>query len=135
MPDSHFDRVMMSRAATANDIDADLDMALAAETDPVKRYEIQMRVLIAHVRMMNDQSAERTVDRHLLEQRIQRMEGELKQTLAVTTEVRDVLDAVKAGLRVLAWLGHAVRWAGYLSAAAAAIYGLYMLVRHGGPKA
>ena len=116
------------------DIDADFDRTLATESDPDKRRDAQLAVLLAHARMANDQLAEYQVQQHLLEKRLRAMEAELHANTQITSEVRDLLAAFRAGFRVLGWLGHAVRWAGYIAGAAGAVYGFYLLVRHGGPK-
>lgn len=60
------------------------------------------------------------------------MESELNVNSAVTTEVRDILNVAKVGLRVLGGVGTLVRWVGYLSAAGAAIYSAWYMATHGG---
>jgi hypothetical protein len=56
----------------------------------------------------------------------------------ITAETKEVLDAVKAGLRVLGYIGTAAQWAAKLATAVAAIYAAWQLIRHGadsgGPK-
>lgn len=116
------------------DIDADFDRVLAAESDPEKRRDALLKVLLAHMRMANHQLAERTVAAHMVDKRMTAIEAELHENTQITSEVRDLLAAFRAGFRVLGWLGHAVRWAGYIAGAAGAVYGFYLLVRHGGPK-
>jgi hypothetical protein len=116
------------------DIDANLERVLATESDPEKRRDALLKVLVAHMRMASEQLAERTVAAHLVDKRMTAIESELQANTQITSEVRDLLAAFRAGFRVLGWLGNMVRWAGYLAGAAGAIYGFYLLVRHGGPK-
>lgn len=65
--------------------------------------------------------------------RMDLMQGELTRNTEVTTEVRDVLNMAKAGLRVLGGIGTAARWLGGIAAAAAAIWALWQAIRHGTP--
>lgn len=46
--------------------------------------------------------------------------------------IRDVLTAVRGGLRVLGWLGLAVKWLGGLATAGVAIYTAWYALTHGG---
>jgi len=54
----------------------------------------------------------------------------------ITSDTKDLLDAVKAGLRVLGYIGTAAQWAAKLATAIAAVYAAWQLIRHGadGPK-
>ena len=62
-------------------------------------------------------------------------ESELRMNTSVTAEIRALLEAARAGMRVLGALGTAAQWAGKIAAAVAAIYTAYHLLRHGGnPK-
>lgn len=65
--------------------------------------------------------------------RMDLMQEELTRNTEVTTEVRDLLQMAKAGLRVLGGIGQAARWFGGLAAAAAAIWALWQAIRHGTP--
>jgi hypothetical protein len=59
--------------------------------------------------------------------------GNTAATLEGNRDAREMLgifQAVKGGFRVLGWLATAVRWAGYIAAGAAAIYGAWQLL-HG----
>ena len=64
--------------------------------------------------------------------RMNAMQTELTANTAVTTEVRDILDTVRSGLRVLGGLGTLASWAGKLAAAAIAIWGAIYTFTHGG---
>ena len=60
------------------------------------------------------------------------IEGELQTNSETTGEVRDILRTVKGGLKMLSWMGTAVRMIGYLAAAGAAIYSAWHMATHGG---
>lgn len=66
-------------------------------------------------------------------QRMDDMQAELSRNTLVTTEVRDLLQVARAGLRVLGAIGQAARWVGGLAGAAVAIWGLWQAIRHGTP--
>lgn len=66
-------------------------------------------------------------------ERMDQMQGELSRNTEVTTEVRDLLQMARAGLRVLGAVGTAARWLGGLAGAAAAIWALWQAMRHGAP--
>ena len=59
------------------------------------------------------------------------IERELADNSTTTREVRDILSAVKAGLRVIGGVGVLFRWIGYLATAAIAVYGAWQLLRTG----
>lgn len=65
-------------------------------------------------------------------QRMDLMQDELRGNTEVTTEVREILTAVRAGLRVLGGLGTAASWAGKLAAAGVALWGAFYALTHGG---
>lgn len=65
-------------------------------------------------------------------ERMNAMQTELTANTAVTTEVRDILDAVRSGLKVLGGLGTFASWVGKLAAAAAAISAAWYAFTHGG---
>lgn len=64
--------------------------------------------------------------------RMNAMQTELSANTAVTTEVRDILDTVRSGLKVLGGLGTFASWVGKLAAAGAAIYAFFYAITHGG---
>lgn len=64
--------------------------------------------------------------------RMNAMQTELTANTAVTSEVRDILDAAHSGLRVLGGLGKFAAWLGKLAAGAVAIWGAIYALTHGG---
>ena len=60
------------------------------------------------------------------------VQSELQQTSQTIGEVRDILAAVKVGLKVIGGIGTLVRWAGYVAAAGAAIYTFWHMLKNGG---
>lgn len=64
--------------------------------------------------------------------RMDAIEAELRANTEVTTEVRDLLSAVKGGFKVLGWLGHGGKWAGMIAGAAVSLYTLGYALTHGG---
>lgn len=64
--------------------------------------------------------------------RMNAMQTELTANTAVTAEVRDILDTVRSGLRVLGGLGTLAVWIGKLAAAGAAVSALWYAITHGG---
>ena len=64
--------------------------------------------------------------------RMNAMQTELTANTAVTTEMRDILDAVRSGLQVLGALGKLAVWIGKLAAAGAAVSALWYAITHGG---
>ena len=99
-------------------LDTDFDEANAQDGADVAPPSSQLAVLLAHVR--------------LLERRTIRLEESMEKNTAITTEVRDMLDTGKALFRLAGWVGNAVRWAGYLAGACLAVWGFWILVKHGG---
>lgn len=72
-----------------------------------------------------------------IEERLQRgadrmdeMQEELSANTTVTTEVRDLLQTAKGGLKVLGWIGSFVKWAGGIAAGLAAIWALLQAALH-----
>ena len=114
-------------------------MAKPATTDEDALREAQIRVLLQHDDLLARQVAELTVGMH----NIQRQLGEsgaqmaelssgLKANTATTNEVRDLIAALKGGMKVLEWLGKAMRWIGGIAAACTAAYTLFYMATHGG---
>lgn len=73
-----------------------------------------------------------------IEARLDAIEAGTRDSLAATLEgnrdareMLEIFQAVKGGFRVLGWLATAVRWAGYLAAGAAAIYGAWHAIQAG----
>jgi hypothetical protein len=76
------------------------------------------------------------VDRRLAscELEVSNMNKMLAANTVMTAETKEVLDAVKAGLLVLGYIGKAAQWAARLATAVAAIYAAWQLIRHGQSK-
>lgn len=64
--------------------------------------------------------------------RMNAMQTELTANTQVTQEVRDILDTVRSGLRVLGGLGTIAVWVGKIAAAAAGVAALWHLITTGG---
>lgn len=99
----------------------------------------QIRVLLQHDDLLARQVAELTVGMHNIQRqlsagdtRMSSMSAELVANTATTTEVRDLLAALKGGMKVLEWLGKAARWAGGIALAVSAIYTVIYMATHGG---
>ena len=109
-------------------------------TDPLTTDQ-RVRVLEVHHRVLAEQMAEISVAMHDIKSCLQRgdgrmggLEAELSKNSTTTTEVREILDTARAGLKVLGGIGTMVRWMGYLAAAGAALYtGWHMLTNGGKP--
>lgn len=113
-------------------MDTDFHQALHEEPDPSKRRDAQLAVLLTHMRMANSQLAEYAVQQLDVEKRLRQMEADLTQNTAITTEVRELLQTVKGGMRVLGWLGALAKWLGGLAGALVAIYTAWYAATHGG---
>lgn len=104
----------------------------------VVSQEDRIRILEVSNRMLTDQVAELVVEmreiRALSDQRLGAMEAALNAATETTAEVRDILQVAKAGLKVLGGIGTAVRWLGYLSTAALAMWAAFTAVKTGAPK-
>lgn len=64
--------------------------------------------------------------------RMDSMQAELSANTAITVQVRDLLQALRGGLRVLGWLGVAAKWTGGIAAAATAVWALIHAALHSG---
>lgn len=101
--------------------------------------EAQIRVLLQHDDLLARQVAELTVGMHNIQRqldesgsRMSDLATGLAANTATTTEVRDLMDAIKGGMKVLEWLGKAARWLGGIAAACTAAYTLFYMATHGG---
>lgn len=101
--------------------------------------EAQIRVLLQHDDLLARQVAELTVGMHNIQRQLSAgdarmtvMATDLASNTATTTEVRDLMDAIKGGMKVLEWLGKAARWAGGIAIAVSAIYTVFYMATHGG---
>lgn len=71
-------------------------------------------------------------------ERMDAMQAEIKANTALTlalktdtSELLEILNAGKGGLKVLGWIGTVVKWVGGMAATAIAIYGFLQVVLHG----
>lgn len=102
----------------------------AAQVPPVSHHDLskihelleahQALFTVGHQRM-NDIQAEQAVQKEAI-----------AENTAITTDVRDILAAVKTGLKVLGGLGIAARWVGWMAAAATTVWGLIQAITHQG---
>ena len=67
------------------------------------------------------------------------LRAELKNNTAVTAQIKErtedligFFEAAKGGLKVLGWLGTAIKWLGGIAAACVGIYALVQAIIHGG---
>ena len=65
--------------------------------------------------------------------RMTAIEVELRTNTELTADVKALLEAVRAGLKVLGWLGSAAGWAAKVVTAVGAVYGAWQLIKHGAP--
>lgn len=69
----------------------------------------------------------RTVDpwRAEMQEKIERMERELRENTSITRELRDILVTVKSGARMLGWVGAAIKWLSGVVAAGVALWAVF----------
>lgn len=65
--------------------------------------------------------------------RMAAIESELRNNTALTADVKVLLEAARAGFRVLGWLGSTAAWAAKIATAVGAVYGAWQLIKHGSP--
>lgn len=77
---------------------------------------------------------QRSIEQRLADgdRRMSDMQTELSANTAVTTEVRDMLQTVRGGLRVLGWFGAAVKWVGGIATGLAALWAVLQAALHNG---
>lgn len=66
-----------------------------------------------------------------MQEKIERMERELKENTSITRELRDIMVTIKSGARMLGWFGAAIKW---LSGVVAAGVALWAMFGHNAPK-
>lgn len=110
-------------------------------SDPIAHDEARLRVLEVGHRQLTDQMAEIAVELREIrmalgcgESRMGSIETDLRDARETLAEVRDILQVTRAGLKVLGGIGTAVRWIGYLAAAATALWVFASHVKNGGPR-
>lgn len=117
---------------TGKSLDSEFDQLLQAEPDADKRRDAQLAVLLVHMRMANAQLAEYAVQAHQVDKRLGEIEVSLAENTTITGEVRELMQSVKGGMKVLGWIGAAGKWLGGLAGAAVAIYTAWYAATHGG---
>lgn len=60
-----------------------------------------------------------------MQEKIERMERELKENTSITRELRDIMVTVKSGARMLGWLGAAIKWLSGVVAAGLALWAMF----------
>ncbi len=66
-----------------------------------------------------------------MQEKIERMERELRENTSITRELRDILVTVKSGARMFGWIGSAIKW---ISGVVAAVVALWAAFGHHAPK-
>jgi hypothetical protein len=94
----------------------------------------QLAEITTSLRSINGRFAHGTDRMDGMQKTMGEMQKELTANTSVTTDVRDLLDAGRSGLKVLGWLGAAAKWIGGMAAAALAVWGLWTAIKSGGPK-
>lgn len=82
----------------------------------------------------DDMTWQRAIERRLdrSDARMVSIEQSLDENTQVTTEVRDFLTAMRAGFRVLGWLGTGAKWIAAMAGAVAAVVGAFYAIKGGG---
>ena len=82
---------------------------------------------------MSSTTERRAVDpwRAEMQEKIERMERELRENTIITRELRDILITVKSGARLFGWVGAGIKW---LSGVVAAGLALWAMFGHNAPK-
>lgn len=101
--------------------------------------DAELKVLLQHHTLLARQIAELAIGQQSLNsqmivdtKRLKTLESDLAENTIITVEVRDLLGAIKGGMKVLGWLGTFAKWAGGIAAALAAIYTAVYMIAHGG---
>lgn len=90
---------------------------------------------------MGDEDFRRAVNERLDrgDRRFDQLDAEIAENTRLTREsaadlaaIRDVLTAVRGGLRVLGWVGAGMKWLGVIATAGVAIYTAVYALTHGG---
>lgn len=64
------------------------------------------------------------------DKRMAAIESEVAKNTAITNDIKEILDAVRLGLKTLGVLGAVVKWGGMVAGGIAALWALF----HQGPK-
>ncbi len=60
-----------------------------------------------------------------MQEKIERMERELRENTIITRELRDILVTVKSGARMLGWVGAAIKWLSGVVAAGVVLWAVF----------
>lgn len=66
------------------------------------------------------------------DERMTRIEDRITENTDLTRDIRDLMDAGRAGLRVLEWIGTAAKWLGLIASACMGVYAVAWTATHGG---
>lgn len=119
-------------------LDTDFGSASALGPEPPQRTDrrraadAQMEVLRDYIKRNIEQTQELIERANKRDTELHELRAELAENTRITAQVRELLDAMRAGLRVIGWLGKAAKWGGALAAAGTALYTAYHMATHGG---
>ena len=76
---------------------------------------------------MSSTPERRAVDpwRAEMQEKIERMERELRENTIITRELRDIMVTIKSGARMLGWVGAAIKWLAGVVAAGVALWAVF----------
>ena len=76
---------------------------------------------------MSSTPERRAVDpwRAEMQEKIERMERELRENTSITRELRDIMVTIKSGARMLGWFGAAIKWLSGVVAAGVALWAVF----------
>ena len=76
---------------------------------------------------MSSTPERRAVDpwRAEMQEKIERMERELRENTRITRELRDIMVTIKSGARMLGWVGAAIKWLSGVVAAGVALWAVF----------
>lgn len=72
--------------------------------------------------------------RHQVDEQLQDLGRQMQTNTQITAEVREILDAVRGGIKVLGWLGRLAKWATPIVGFGAAVVALVSALKTGSPK-
>lgn len=83
---------------------------------------------------MSERRSDEVLSLAAINQRMAALEDKLEENTRVTLEMKEIIDGVRLGFKVLGMLGLAVKWCGYIATGALAIWGLVVAIKSGSPK-
>lgn len=97
------------------------------------RYEAardkERRQLITNVRYLSARVEVLSANQKTHDATLAALRKELADNTELTNDIKELLSTARAGIRVLGWLGGAVKWLGALASAALAIWGFMQLLK------